>query len=190
MREIKFRGKRVDNGEWVYGDLIHGVNHKRGKMFILPISDGIRGLSDGFDPLDGWNVIPETVGQFTGLRDKNGKEIYEGDVIKNYRIGNFQQRSFDDLDPEINENYVVEERNVVRFDHGFFTIEDFDCDFPFMEPIDTRGLADDLQYIRYECCPNGEEDGSWIDINGTIIDEHVFGIEIIGNIHDNPELIK
>lgn len=79
MRTIKFRGKRVDNGELVYGDLIHGVGSKYGKMFILPIATI---YPKGCSNLDGWNVIPETVGQFTGKTDKFGAEIYRGDVIK------------------------------------------------------------------------------------------------------------
>lgn len=75
MRQILFRGKRVDNGEWVVGDLIHRQVWSC-SLTIIRVSD------DGFDHYEEYEVIPETVGQFTNLTDKNGNKIFEGDIVK------------------------------------------------------------------------------------------------------------
>ena len=71
-RTIKFRGKRIDNGEWVYGDLLQPTEI----CDIYEISD--------CESIDGtrYEVISETIGQFTGLYDNTKKEIYENDIVR------------------------------------------------------------------------------------------------------------
>lgn len=125
-REIIFRGKRIENGEWFYGS------------YLTEVGRGIDGCQNTLihfikDKFGTQIITPETIGQSTGLTDKNGVKIFEGDIFK---LG------------------VEKEVFEVRFEHGCF-----------------MAFCNGKQY-------------------GLIGELQMCFINIIGNIHDNKELIK
>lgn len=145
MREILFRGKRVDDGEWVEGFYVR-LNGKEHRIYT-----GYAETDCGDYYPDWWQVDPETVGQYTGLKDKNGKRIFEGDMIK----------PFDD---EI-------DKMVVEFHYGQFLL----CLYG------ERGYMAEYGW---------EEEGNYGCFEAEPLSSYGDDIEIIDNIHDNPELLK
>lgn len=142
-RVVKFRGKDVDSGAWHYGSLNVYPN---GMCDIVVFDDG--------EMLE-YPVLPESVGQFTGLHDKNGKEIYEGDIVRNKEIG----------------GYGLEYLGVVRY-------YEEDCRFG----IDTTAINKFTKRVLFSVGESIINDGHYTI---TYTNEY----EVLGNIHDNPNLL-
>ena len=138
MREILFRGKRKDNGKWIEGAYLH-LNV--GRDYVCEGSVWIGTLQPYKE-----EVISETVGQYTGLTDKNGKKIFEGDIV----------RTSIPLSTDKYKNGVVMFGEYETMYHSGFIGFYVDWDFS--------------QNLAVYCKMND--------------------IEVIGNIHDNPELLK
>ena len=141
MREILFRGKTKITGSWIYG--FYGENTTTKEPQIVGKNDFCYSI-----------VIPETVGQYTGLVDKNGTKLFEGDIVRiAYLFG---------WDDEQEKN-VPEEEYISK-----------------IYSIDGCPFCVDLQHCDGDMTPIAWLDWSYDDAE----------IEVIGNIHDNPELLK
>ena len=115
MREILFRGKRIDNGEWVYGAFVpDALEQTHGEMVTWGF---IRRYQPNrtVESVEMIEVHRYTIGQYTGLHDKNGKRIFEGDIVKVHDA--YKQYS------EPNHEFT----GVVEFDNASFLINQDDC---------------------------------------------------------------
>lgn len=134
------------NGKWHYGSLIQLGNDW---CQIIPTKEHDDGI-----PIESIRVVSDSIGQFTGLKDKIGKEIYEGDVIKH----------------DLGISEWVGKKWIVSFDMGAFQLI-------------TKGETAPLSFVyhAFAAIDNGVID-SW--------DEYESHLEVIGNIYENPELLK
>lgn len=151
MRNIKFRGKLIDKDEWVHG-YYHLLTASRTHCIDVPMRD--------FDNSILWHVRPNTVGQFTGLYDKRGQEIYEDDIVQ-LTLPNGEVR-----------NFVVDIDTVVR---EVVSHPDFDAP---TSKVAITGVV--FKWNNYELFP-------CVDENGKHDNEDMI---VVGNIWDNPELLK
>ena len=135
MREILFHGKRTDNGEWIEGDVLQTRYHSGHIEYQImpqtPVSSAVP-------------VLPETIGQFTGLADKNGVRIFEGDICRFKRFN------------DIHVGEIVFNVTTASF------------------------------VMRYQSIVGAYGEKATQKMLLSVCDD----IEVIGNIHDNPELLR
>lgn len=186
MREILFRGKGIDC-EWYEGCLRKATHEKPSRTTVTyniqefnfgyaSEYDFDHTYTSGFDMM----VYPETIGQFTGLTDVNGKRVFEGDIVKcrhNWRLQVYPNGQIPDV-----EKYFFEQK--IRNAYGKYKEEN------------PNWMGDNYYYFRNYVieyyAPNGcfrvRNGGQFHNLTGSYISNR--DLEVIGNIHDNPELLK
>lgn len=154
MREILFRGKRIDNGEWVEGSA------------MIPILGGETCIVVQDAPYHSfvYEVIPETVEQYTGMKDSNSKKVFEGDIIRYADFGDY--------------NMYLESLECP---------DDYDgVDLSNIWTVDAVDYGTEIGYPAFDLCSHDWECNGLSELSESC----QYFYEVIGNIHDNPELLR
>ena len=167
MTDSMAESVNCDGDRWVQGFYFEQLIG--GEMYSL-ITDGV--ISHEFE------VDKDTVGQFTGLYDKNNTEIYEGDIIKYYSLKYDSGRCG-------GEPFITSNIHPVEFENGVFF-----CSNSKYNSLSQIGLFD-LKQVQFVMPMYDDIDkGPFLDCAGTCANEHIIGIEVIGNIYDNPKILN
>lgn len=162
MREILFKAKRIDNGEWIIGNLVSSEDAEQGwETIIIPTFDSNMFTQGGEKEdlgVENWHRVDKsTVCQFTGLTDKNGNKIWENDIVQ-----------WEDFDAD-------EFISVIRYDeeNARFVFDDYGIECYLMEDewYENPSVFEKIATKGFD-------------------DFYAFGFEVIGNVFDNPELLK
>ena len=154
MREILFRGKLIDNGKWIFGSL-REIWSSVGQEARFTICPAKRFANDGFTDLDEAEVIPETVGEYTGLDDMDGEAVFEGDLLRYPPKDKWEEENYTAFEVFWHDNDCADHHIGWQF-----------CRFHF-----------------YGCICGYQQVENFLP-------KYTKQMVIIGNIHDNKELLE
>ena len=179
-----FRGKHKDNGERVYGNLIQRKIWSS-ELYVIRVED------NGFDSYVEYEVIPETVCQCTGMKDRNGKTIFEGDIVKYITWDNFLCTSI--------VKFGEYRQDGSDGEYGAATCLGFYVDLIKTVKIDLDEYENRNTITEYKTLKLDDDFTTYDDFNPEWFGDYrnqvsilsiILGCEVIGNIHDDSELLE
>ena len=175
-REVIFRAKCA--GVWRYGHYVHFDKKPTNSFFNSKYNDFIIANEE-----NGSHYYPITdilsIGQFTGLTDKNGNKIFEGDIVEYYELDSYCINPDCDVHLHGYGSVVNKREGLVKFGEGEFVVDEGN---DYLTNLSICGIYEDIL--------DDIEEDAYLESNGYELDDSIVGIKIIGNVTDNPELME